>query len=516
MRRYRYWLFVGLTAFAAFGLVMLLTTHGPGVTPDSVAYLSAADSLLRGEGFLQYTGAPLTEWPPLFPAILAGASLLTGTSPASAARLINAAALAGIMVVAGIWLARYVAPIPIRLATLTVLLFSAALWAPAALVWSEPLFILLSLLSLLLLDVYRADGRLRWLILAGAAAGLAALTRYIGVVLIPVGGWIALADRRLPRRRRLEGAAAFGLIALLPVGAWLVRNRALTGMLTGERGASTVSLGENLIAVANVLSIWASPLLLGLMVLLLVVLIRRLIRRPASAKWRAMTNLGLSSLRSDPALAGAASLLLLFVLIYLAFIVIWRSVNGFDPIDSRLLSPLYVPLIFLIAMLTAALWAGWPRRRAVAGLALVASVWVLLSLLGTVVTVYSAQRRVVFGAYGGPEWTESPLAAVLRREPPRGPIYSNAPDAVYYLTGLFARESPRRVLYATTTPTYDLELLDAVLASEGEVALVWFSHDERDFRVALDDLAAYYRLEPIVEVEDGGVYRLSARRQGTY
>ena len=53
-------------------LVFVSTTnYGIGISPDSISYISAAKSLLSGNGFVTYDGAPFTLFPPLFPGILA-------------------------------------------------------------------------------------------------------------------------------------------------------------------------------------------------------------------------------------------------------------------------------------------------------------------------------------------------------------------------------------------------------------------------------------------------------------
>lgn len=65
------------------------TPYGIGVTPDSVAYVRAAESLREGTGLYVpgYDGAlvPLTHFPPLYPATLAGLAAL-GLEPLQAAR----------------------------------------------------------------------------------------------------------------------------------------------------------------------------------------------------------------------------------------------------------------------------------------------------------------------------------------------------------------------------------------------------------------------------------------------
>ena len=69
-----------LLILSAVGLVLILLTtskYGAGVSSDAARNLSTADSLLAGKGFVDMLGAPFILWPPLYPLVLAGLSLIT-------------------------------------------------------------------------------------------------------------------------------------------------------------------------------------------------------------------------------------------------------------------------------------------------------------------------------------------------------------------------------------------------------------------------------------------------------
>ncbi len=56
-------------------LLIPLCRWGPGISPDSVGYLSVAESLAHGKGYMQYDGAWMTNWPWLFPVLLSSFKL---------------------------------------------------------------------------------------------------------------------------------------------------------------------------------------------------------------------------------------------------------------------------------------------------------------------------------------------------------------------------------------------------------------------------------------------------------
>ena len=56
----RDWLVVGGLSAIAFVITIVATRHGPGVSPDSVSYLTAARTAADGRGFLDFDGSLLS------------------------------------------------------------------------------------------------------------------------------------------------------------------------------------------------------------------------------------------------------------------------------------------------------------------------------------------------------------------------------------------------------------------------------------------------------------------------
>ena len=53
-------------------LIIVFTTHGGvGISPDSIYYKSAADSLMKGKGFYQFDDSPLILFPLFYTSFLA-------------------------------------------------------------------------------------------------------------------------------------------------------------------------------------------------------------------------------------------------------------------------------------------------------------------------------------------------------------------------------------------------------------------------------------------------------------
>lgn len=58
-----------------------LSSIGPAMWPDSAGYLSVARSLADGNGITRFDGREQIEQPPLYPAVLAAMSFVSGRDP---------------------------------------------------------------------------------------------------------------------------------------------------------------------------------------------------------------------------------------------------------------------------------------------------------------------------------------------------------------------------------------------------------------------------------------------------
>ena len=100
--------------------------------------------------------------------------------------------------------------------------------------WSEPLFILLCLLSLIVLSGSIERQKYSWLILAGILASLALLTRFAGVALVAAGLVGIVFFSKTHWSKRLLESLTFGLISIVPLLALLVYNQQVSGSATNR------------------------------------------------------------------------------------------------------------------------------------------------------------------------------------------------------------------------------------------------------------------------------------------
>lgn len=351
----------GMAAALAAVLFALFRDGPVQLSPQGNQFLRAAQSLCTRGAFELPDGRPLAFFPPLYALLLAGLARV-GLAPVPAVVLTNAVALA-----AGLALFHSIARrLPIRSAGLATAVF-ATLAANAYLFrTARPDGIVPTLAmatSLALLNYWRSGHR-AWLVASALACAAAGLARYMGVfTVLPVavlGLW-----RFGGRHRRLADLAVFVPVACAPIAAWTVRNRLLTGFLTGmSRTELREEVGDTSLA-ANVTGLvkTAALDLFGVRAMG----VRALVygdSLPHAAATLATAAIGIAllaalalvvrSARRSTAAAppgGEAArgtfLVRAWALVYAgALLVLWTFGNN-DPIHTRFAAPLYWSFVLL-------------------------------------------------------------------------------------------------------------------------------------------------------------------------
>jgi hypothetical protein len=225
----RWWLAPVAIVVVATAIRVVAIGADAGYEPanDSFDYHRHAVSIAAGEGYpdSEYgSGAgPTALRPPGYPIFLGAVYAVSGDS-VSAGRLAGAALGA-----LSVWLLySIVAPLWGRR---TALLAAGmlAIFPPAVLMttelWSENLFVAVTLGAVLAGIRYGATGRMRWAVAAGVLCGVALLTRNIGLaLLVPLLIAAAVNGRRLGRP--FAAPATMAACVALAVIPWTIRNLA--------------------------------------------------------------------------------------------------------------------------------------------------------------------------------------------------------------------------------------------------------------------------------------------------
>ena len=474
----------------AFFLVLVITDPpGPGLDPDAVSYVSAAQSAAHTGSFLvpddgwdnTDSTMALAHFPPGYPAAIA-LPVALGMPGVQSARLVNAAA-AFVTVALMAWLVGEIAGTGAGILVALVLMVTPALVDVHENVLSEPLF--LALLAITLALMVRVPGKP---LPAGIAAAAAALVRYAGLCAIgAVGLWWLL--RRGDPRRRVRDACVAVLPGALSLVAWAARTAHENHDETIRQFSLYGQLGPTIREGAGTLAGWLAPSLDGwLRTAGAIVMAAFLIWLFAFAARRRVDEARPDSARLLAALAVMA-------VTYSGVVVLSRLVaDPGIPLDERLLSPLI--LVVEVALIVAlALW--WPRRRRVwrLGACLLLLGWGTGSVL---VTLDSVQYALETGNdYADESWFGSSLIAWVRTYGETRPLFTNVPTALYFQAGRMARTLPNELDTATVHA-----FADTVRARHG--LIVAFNRGT-DFIQRADSLLARIPVTELARFPDGVV-----------
>ena len=488
-------------AVAVAGLLLVIAAtsrYGPGLLPDSANYLSAAESLRWGQGLRDVGGEPFVYWPPLFPALLALGERL-GLSGAASGRWLAILSFAATLYLAARWLWSEVRQPPLRLLGITAAALAPALQSPARFVLSEALFVLLVLAATIYLQRYLDHRGRKDALLWAAATCLACLQRYVGLALIAAA---ALALLATPPRRTREWVGAGGLAAAtaFPLLLWLARNYHLTRTLTGWRGPSSVSLPQNTTLFGGVVAAWYLPpharwgggWSAGVLACVVLVMLSGVLRHGTWRQefWKRSTAF-------------------LFVIgAYSLWILVSASLVAFDPINNRLLCPIYLPLLLCILLLLDTWPAEGRLRRWAQPFAWASALPLVLFPAGQTLEDVARSGRSGPGGYASSGWSRSSLVRYLREHSLADhPLYTNDPAALYLFLGLRSSLVPER-----TTPSIldseEYERMEQVVGSARGVYLVWFRQGYAGL-YGRDEVCSEFGVEEQTTQPDGTVVLLT-------
>ena len=352
-----------LATFAVLGTILILArqaTYGVGLSADFVTYLSTARNLLAGEGFVQIHGWSYLHWPPLYPVLLATASLFA-FDPYDVAGPLNAAVFGLTLFVAGQYLRWHIQHHFLVLWACLAIMLAIPLTRVASHAISEAPFILFVTLSLIRTTTLLDTGKRSDLIWAAAFASLAFLTRYIGVTLIITTLPLLIFQHSVVPLEKAKRVGLYLLIAALPVGLWLLRNVLVHGRWGGPRSPSPHTLleildksfsdlGGFLYLPSGSVRVVATALI-GVALLALAISV-------GHAFVRLCRKVGNGTGWSPFHLFGG------FALVYLVVLVASQAATELLPLGGRYLSPVYIPLLFAAVFALDKLLGLEPGRKA--------------------------------------------------------------------------------------------------------------------------------------------------------
>ncbi len=223
----------------AGGMIVYLATSkvGPGISTDATVYLSTAESLLRGRGLVDFGGSELTQFPPLYPILLALGGLITGWDVVFVGRVFNITVFSGLIWTTGLLLLHtFDDEVIFGYIGSFVVFSSTPLIQICANIAPDPFFLLTVVIFLFAAAAYLKTGGRESLILAGILAITACFQRYAGLSIIIAGGLLAAYKNRGQLRAAIMSAVMFCLATAAPIFLWgYLHNYPVNGSVFGVR-----------------------------------------------------------------------------------------------------------------------------------------------------------------------------------------------------------------------------------------------------------------------------------------
>jgi len=482
-----------IAAAIGFLLIQIFSRHsGIGVSPDSVTYISAARHLVEGNGFRAFDDFPVVDFPAGYPFFLGAVSFLTRFDPLQYGALLNGFLFGTVIYLCGtIMNGFYHTSKWYKRVLLCCVVLSPALLEVYSMLWSETLFLLLLMLLTVAMKKYLEAPGMKWLLISAGLVSLACVTRYAAIVLVGIGLFLIFFEGKLSVGKRIRHCFYFGVVSVLLLAVNLIRNEMITHLATGARQRSIHSLMTNVQYFGDVLSEWLlidkkPNVSIGITLIVLVVFIMGMIwcyfRRKTERRYEYII-----------AATG---------LFYGLFMIISASLSRYEQFTNRLLSPLYIPMIW-----SASFWipSFISRKKKLfrflyTGLALgVAGVFLNMELSEAYETYDGVKDAGIPGYFEDP-FPQSEIVQFLEHYKPEFKpgyrIYSNAGDAVYLFTRLSARLLPQWVFPGEIRKYYQ----------EKNNYLVWFNDVDNPDLLDEKSVIRNKGMILIKKLQDGAVF----------
>ena len=485
-----------------FLIIVLFTHHsGIGVSRDSIAYISAANSFIEGRGFIEYDNVPLALFPAGYPIILGIVQFITHCPIIVVGAYFNALLFATVIYLLACIIKQQVYPNKVIAFTLiAVLVFAVPLHEDFYMLWSESVFILLEVLLIITLTHYFQKQLKYCYYLSVFIASYAAITRFAGITFIVVPGLFLILNTNISLWKRWKNIIAGIIAGITPLAINLIRNYYCTTEVAGNRQRGIYTLYENISFSGKVFGEWfynsalksATTFSIGLIVLLLFIsysifiLIRIYKYRSKMAYYKVATVYGS---------------------IYYVFMLITATLSRYETINNRLLSPLFIPLLLLLIhigerIINSALFASLQRAKAI----VITIIFVVL-LSKEVIASYDFYIDTEEGGIGGyteDSWRESETIRYVNEHINQYnklsvndiPVYSNSAHALYLYTNTYFNLLPEKKHQNRIENLY----------KQPSFYVIWFNEEGNDDMLPIDSIQKHRTLKVVQQFNDGTVF----------
>jgi hypothetical protein len=482
-----------IAALIGFYVIYLFTKYsGVGLSPDSIMYASTATNIQAHGSLLTFNQTPLVFFPVFYPFFLSIFQLIFRIAPITDGAIINQLLFAAVIFTSGWIMSKFVSHSQIyKWLILAAIILSPGLLEVYTYLWSETLFILEILFFIVAYWRYMQTHTTKALMLVAIITAVSCITRYAGVTMIGTAGLLLLLDNELPIRKKIIHILLFGMVSISLLVGNLVLNRLSTGLSTGTREPSITSFADNLYYFGTVICDWGNlskeayrfAILIASVILLAPIGI---------LLWKAYKG----------RINSYENIVIAFAIVYGLFIVISASISRYERINSRLLAPMFIPLLIACTSWVpdVLVLVKSKSKYVLAGVAVVLMVAFEYESYQTDWQRYDDENDYGVPGYSDDDWNKSEFVVFLKQHKnlfkPGIPIYTDADEAVYLFTGMSSTLIPHKFFKADVQKFY----------SHKHFYLIWFDNLYNSELLGLPDIMKNKKLVKIGGAKEGEVY----------
>jgi hypothetical protein len=484
-----------IAAIIGYYAIYLFTSYsGVGLSPDSIMYASTATNIQAHGSLLTFNKTPLVFFPVFYPFFLGIIQFITRVDPITAGSVINSCLFAGVIFTTGWILENFTSHARIyKWLILIAIILSPGLLEIYSFLWSETLFIFESLLFIVAYRHYLKSHTTKALLVAAIITAIACITRYAGVTIIGTGGLLLLLDNELSIRKKIRHILIYGFVSISLLVANLVMNRINTGLSTGTREPSITPFIDNLHYFGTVIWDWAA--------------LRTDVADPYAALITSIIFISLIGIlvwkTYKRRIDSVENIVIAFAVVYGLFIVISASISRYERINSRLIAPMFVPLLIACTSWVPdvlRLIKNKASKYALSGISIVLMVAFEYSTVLVDYQRYDDENDFGVPGYSDDSWNKSEFVQYLRQHQhtfkPGIPIYSDADEAVYLFTGMSSTLIPHKLQTNLVQKMY----------AEKRFYLIWFDNLYNSELISLQDIMAHKKLVKVGSAKEGEIY----------
>jgi len=198
-----------------------------------------------------------------------------------------------------------------------------------------------------------------------------------------------------------------------------------------------------------------------------------------------------------------------FFIVYVLFIILSSTISRYEPINNRLLAPVFLPLLW-ITTCQIPKWENYMPHKKLKLVFFVFFIGIGIVLIGSYFVInrenLSYMKETGIPGYSEDIWTKSKMVNYLQKHDELfsgdSIVYSNHCSAVYFLTKHSVNTLPERV--------YKEDVDD--FRETDSCVLIWFDLDRNPDLLNLKEIRRYKKIKVIKSFPDGGIFILKNRK----